>query len=229
MALGGGLAASGSGTEPDFAYPPVSDYAAGMQAALAVVSALAGRGRGQAPDGPISLDVSMMESVLAWQAWPLSDALAAGPEASVRNTGPLSGATASYRLYATEDGRHVALGALEPKFWRAFCEAMGRPDWVDRHDDPMPQTALIAEVALAFQAQPLAHWIDVFEGVDCCFEPVWMPEEVVAHPHIAARGLLSVDGGAVKVALPMIVNGARAEPRAPVRDVSAADAIDAWS
>lgn len=235
MALGGGLAGSGSGAEPDFAWPPVSDYAAGMQAAMAVLAALAGRGRGRGPDGPVDLDVSMMESVLAWQAWPLSRALdrSDGPAdaggAAARRSDLLTGGAACYRLYRTGDGRHVALAALEAKFWAAFCTAMARPDWIGRKDEPMPQTALIAAVARRFAAQPLDHWIDVFDGVDCCFEPVWTPAEVVAHPQVVARGLLSREAEGIKIALPMLVGGRAAAPRPPVREVAADAAVAAWS
>jgi len=229
MALGGGLAGSGSGAEPDVAWPPVSDYASGMQAAIAVLAALAGRGLGRTAHGPVHLDVSMMESVLAWQAWPLSQALAAGRGGGTRQPDLLTGGRACYRLYRTADGRHVALAALEPKFWAEFCAAMGRPDWIDCQGEPMPQTALIAEVQLAFGAHPLAHWIAAFDGVDCCFEPVWTPEEVVAHPQIAARGLLSAGAEGVRIALPMLVDGASAGPRPPVREVAPEEAVAAWA
>lgn len=229
LALGGGLAGSGSGPEPDFAWPPVSDYASGMQAAMAVLATLAGRGRGRGPDGPVHLDVSMMESVLAWQAWPLSHALAPGRGVAERRRDVLTGGAACYRLYRTADGRHMALAALEAKFWAAFCTALGRPDWTGRQDEPMPQTALIAEVEQAFAAHPLAHWMAAFDGVDCCVEPVWTPQEVVAHPHIAARGLLSAGAEGVRIALPMLVDGASAGPRPPVRQMAADGAIAAWA
>ncbi|MEZ5507592.1 MAG: CoA transferase [Gammaproteobacteria bacterium] len=59
----------------------------------------------------------------------------------------LNGGAARYRTYQTADGFHVALGAVEPKFWQAFCDAAGHPEWIARMDEPLPQTALQQEVA----------------------------------------------------------------------------------
>lgn len=45
----------------------------------------------------------------------------------------LSGGDAGYGVYATADGRHMAVAPLEAKFWDVFCEALGRPEWKTRH------------------------------------------------------------------------------------------------
>ena len=67
--------------------------------------------------------------------------------APARSSTYLNGGVAYYQVYETKDGRHVMLGAIEPKFWRAFCLAAGRPDWVERQFESAPQQRLIAEVA----------------------------------------------------------------------------------
>jgi len=92
----------------------------------------------------------------------------------------LTGALACYRLYATADGRHLTVGALEPKFFRRLCELLGRPELTERQYDPQGQDALAAELAAAFAARPLDEWLALFDGEDVCVGPVWTREEAAA-------------------------------------------------
>lgn len=100
----------------------------------------------------------------------------------------LSGGAPCYGVYGTADGRHLAVGALEPKFWQALCEAVGRPDWAPRHWSNglavggAESMALRGELAELFAAEPLARWVACFEGVDACVTPVLRLEETVNHP-----------------------------------------------
>lgn len=97
----------------------------------------------------------------------------------------LAGGRACYRSYLTADGGAVSLGALEPKFWAAFCTAAGRPDLAPRQFDP-DQEALAAEVAALFRSRPLADWAALAaETPDACLYPVLRPEQV---PPPAAAG-----------------------------------------
>jgi crotonobetainyl-CoA:carnitine CoA-transferase CaiB-like acyl-CoA transferase len=100
----------------------------------------------------------------------------------------LNGALPCYGLYATADGRWLAVGALEHKFWRTACDGFQRPEWADRHwhRGLMPNSpesnALRDEVATLVASRPLAHWAQVFETVDACVTPVLSLEEAQAHP-----------------------------------------------
>ncbi|MBI3113137.1 MAG: CoA transferase [Rhodospirillales bacterium] len=153
IASTGAYAASGPADKPAMAWPPAADYASALQAALTITGALAARartGRGA------FLDVSLAESMLAWQAWGMTAATTGQPPRRGENL--LNGGAAYYQIYETKDHRFVTLGALETHFWRNFCDAMGHPEWTARQHEPMPQRALIAEVAAAIAAKPLAHW-----------------------------------------------------------------------
>lgn len=103
----------------------------------------------------------------------------------------LNGVLPCYNLYATQDGRHLAVGALEFKFWKAACEVFGRPDWVARHwqRGQLPGSsdcaALRAEVAQLVASQPLAVWSERFAQADACITPVLTLEEAQAHPLFA--------------------------------------------
>ncbi len=91
----------------------------------------------------------------------------------------LTGGLASYRMYATADGRWLTVGALEPKFFRRLCELIGRPELAERHTDP-DQEALAAELAETLAARPLAAWLEVFDGEDVCAGPVATLAEAAA-------------------------------------------------
>jgi alpha-methylacyl-CoA racemase len=109
----------------------------------------------------------------------------------------LSGGAPCYGAYRCADGRFMAVGALELKFWRALCVALERPDWAERHwslglvPGSAASMALRAEVAGVFLAQPMAHWARHFEAVDACVTPVLRLDELDAHPVHAAGQLES--------------------------------------
>lgn len=100
----------------------------------------------------------------------------------------LCGGAPCYGAYRCADGRFMAVGALEMKFWRALCEALGRPEWIERHwsrglvPGSAESMALRAEVAAVFASQPMPHWAALFEAVDACVTPVLRLDELAAHP-----------------------------------------------
>ena len=91
----------------------------------------------------------------------------------------LTGGLACYRIYATADGRHLTVGALEPKFFRRLCELLDRVDLADRQYDE-DQDALAAELASIFATRSLADWLAHFGDEDVCVGPVWTREEAAA-------------------------------------------------
>ncbi len=228
MALSGGLATSGTAGRPVFAHPPTADFAGAMQAAMTVLAVLLRRGR----DGRgAHIDVSLSETVLGWQAMVLTGARRAGfaPE---RGKALLTGGAACYGIYETADKRFVALGALEEKFWVSFCTAMGQPEWIARQNGALPQEGLIAEVAAEFRRAPLSAWVERLSAVDCCFQPVLEPGEVPDDPHIRARGLVQETASPdarVEVLFPAFFDGQAPASRAPLRELSAEEIMDAWS
>lgn len=214
MALTGGLAVSGTAEEPVMTFPPLADHAGAMQAASAILAALLRRertGRGA------QLDISLYETALSWQYLALTPSRRTGT-AIGRETQILNGGAAYYRVYRCADGRFAALGAIEPKFWQAFCDYVGRPDWIARQGEALPQTALVEEVAALFKTQPLAHWTALLEPADCCFEPVLPPQVVPDLAHVRARGLLTEPGGGlVEMLFPALLDG---QPQAPRRELA---------
>lgn len=218
VSMTGGLSASGTADTPTITYPPMADHAGAMQAVVTILGALIARDRGR---GGAFLDVSLSESLLSWQ----------GPGLTVpqpRGEGVINGGLASYQIYQTADGRFVSLSPLEPKFWVNFCTAVGRTDWISRQLEPLPQSALIADVAALFAAQPLSHWEVLLEGVDCCYQAVLDYAEVPGHPHTQARGLVRESTGFIDVLFPAYVDGQPPSGRMPLRESDAETVVAEW-
>ena len=83
----------------------------------------------------------------------------------------LTGGLACYRLYETEDGRHLTVAALEPVFFRRLTELLGRPELAERQFDG-DQEALASELAAILETRPLAEWLELFDAEDVCVGPV---------------------------------------------------------
>lgn len=152
---------------------PMADLTGGMMAALGILMALESRHR--TGSGQL-VDVSMMASSQALMVLEWGTILA--QRAADDGGGRLRGGLARYNLYETRDARYIAVGALEQKFWRAFCLAMGHPEWEER-DDPMPQTVLIEEIQSVFHGKTLLEWTPVFANPEACCSPVERFDEAI--------------------------------------------------
>lgn len=229
VAAAGVLGLTGPADAPTMGHPPVADYAAALQSVVAILGALIGRGRS---GKGAYLDVAMADCVLAWQSQALTalSRASGGEGVPARGANLLTGGAACYRVYRTKDGRFVSLGAIEEVFWRNFCEAAGRSEWVARQLEPMPQNGLIKDVAAFFAAHDRAHWDNHFAAVDCCYHPVLDVDEIAAHPQNMARALIVPDAalGGTSVLLPFWSEGHPPENRTPLREADAADVIAGW-
>lgn len=226
MALTGGLAASGTAERPVMTFPPLADHAGAMLAVQGVLAALVRRGR---TGKGARLDISLSEAALAWMGGVLTTGHRGG--ACRREDDIINGGAAFYRVYRTRDGRFVALGAIEEKFWRAFCLAVGRTEWIHRQFEPMPQNDLIAELEALFLTQGRDEWAALLAPADCCFEPVLEPAEVPAHPQCKARGLVQVGtdrDDVAEVLLPVLLDGARPLCRRPFQEQDALAVLAGW-
>ncbi|HSI98516.1 MAG TPA: CoA transferase [Gaiellaceae bacterium] len=99
----------------------------------------------------------------------------------------LTGGLACYRIYATADGRHLTVGALEPKFFQRLCEVVERPELAERHYDTN-QEALAEELSAIFATRSLVDWLEIFDGEDVCVGPVWTREEAAAELGFVPEG-----------------------------------------
>jgi len=212
VALAGALPPVGADSLPD---TPLADCAGGLFAALAILGALHGRAR----DGRgCFIDLALVDAVMPLQILALA-ALSAAGAPPPPGEGLLNGGAAYYHVYDTSDGHRVTLGAIEAKFWRAFCAAAGRPEWQPRHDEPLPQRALITEVESMFRELTLAECERRFGRADCCFAPAAELAQAIASPHMRSRGLVQrTADGDYQPLFPALVDGEPPAPRPPVRE-----------
>lgn len=195
LALSGVLGLSGAGPgEPPHPLPvQLADLGGGaLWAAVGILAALlaarrTGRGR--------HLDVSLCEGALSFLL-PEFGQLDAGAPAPVRGQELLTGGAACYGVYRTACGRYLAVGALEPKFWLAFNQALGRAaDPAELLAPPAEQARIRQEIQDILGRRSRDEWEQIFAGVDACVEPVLDLQEVRQHPLHQARGLFFSTAG----------------------------------
>ena len=148
---------------------------------------LALRARDQSGQGAF-IDIAMTDTMFtfAWYALALGQASGKFPRPGEL---PLVGGSPRYQLYPTKDGRIIACGALEQKFWLAFTTAIGlAAEFVKDARDPQATRAAVAQLIAARSA---GEWKQIFAQADCCVTIVTPLAEAVRDPHFVARGLFA--------------------------------------
>jgi crotonobetainyl-CoA:carnitine CoA-transferase CaiB-like acyl-CoA transferase len=177
-----------SGGPPALSNLQVADLLGGaMNASTGILAALFGASR----TGKGShVDVAMTEGSLAHNIFALH-AIETMGHTKPRGDDLLTGGVPCYGVYATQDGRYVAVGALEGKFWRALCEALDRPDLVaGQLATGRAGAAVRQQLAAIFAQQSQAHWIERLAGIECCVTPVLSLDETLADPQVRARDMI---------------------------------------
>jgi alpha-methylacyl-CoA racemase len=165
--------------------PLLADIAGGTYPAIINIL-LALRQRDQTGEG-CHLDIAMADGTLPFAWYGLASGDAAGKIYPRGGEGLLTGQSPRYALYPTRDGRFLAVGALEDKFWRIVCETLALPKrFRDDIANPSATRTLIASI---IAGQSAAHWHSVFAPLDCCCTIVATLTEALADPHLQQRGL----------------------------------------
>ncbi len=198
------LGRPGVGPAPWTALP--GDVAGGTWPAVAGILAAALQ-RHQTGVGQF-IDIGMADGALFLNALAATQALHGGGSL-LPGQGVLGGGSA-YDHYRTADGRYLAVGALEPKFYALFLQAIAREDLADLPmDSDAEVTTLKFEIAATLVSRDLAHWRQVFDQVPCCVEAVESTEEALRLPQFVARGAV--------VDLPVVGGGTSRQLASPVR------------
>jgi alpha-methylacyl-CoA racemase len=200
IALSGALHASGrAGAPPTPPMNLVGDFGGGgMMMAFGMVAALLNarlNGRGQVIDCAMVDGASLlMSATYAYRA--------RGVWRDERGTNLLDSGAHFYDCYETADGRHVAIGSIEPQFYaklRAKLGIVADPEF-DAQRDPKQWPRLKEKLAAVFRQKTLADWTELFEGSDACFSPVLTMAEAPLHEHNVFRGTFVDVHGAVQPA-----------------------------
>ncbi|MGE8150244.1 CaiB/BaiF CoA transferase family protein [Pseudomonas vancouverensis] len=229
IALSGVLSSIGpAGGRP---VPPlnlVGDYGGGgMLLALGVLAALVNvqrGGAGQVVDAAMTEGAAQLGSVI----WGL---LAGGHWQEQRGSNLLDGGAPWYDTYETLDGRYMAIGPIESRFYGQMLEVLGLCDAdLPKQHDRSGWPRLREAFTTAFRSRTRAQWVEAFDGSDACVAPVLELAEASQHPHSVARGsFIEVDGVVQPVPAPRFLGTPSAQPKpAPERGGQGADALRDW-
>lgn len=211
-----GLLAGNQHTAPQMPLAQIADIAGGSyMAVIGCLSALYARqqtGKGQ------WVDVAMMDGAMPLAIntmmyyWATQQPLA-------REESLLSGGLINYNLYACQDGKYVALGTLEPKFWGQFCEVVQKPEWKSRMIATTPEQKKLftEEIQALFKTQPQAYWVALGLKHDLLINAVYETAEIENDPHVQARKMVVETVhptlGAIKgVGVPLKFSNTEAQP-----------------
>jgi crotonobetainyl-CoA:carnitine CoA-transferase CaiB-like acyl-CoA transferase len=164
----------------------IADMVGGLNAAIGILMALVARsrtGRGQ------SIDISITDGMLAMMpvALLMRRLLGASPR---RGDGMLAHRYACYNTYATRDGRYLAVGCVEARFWENLCRFLEIPDLIPLQYDEARREEIIATLRRVFRSKTLDAWMTAMEGHDLCCEAVRTLDEAIAHPVFKKRQML---------------------------------------
>jgi len=202
----------------------VGDFGGGgLLLAMGLLAALyerAGSGRGQV------VDASMVDGA-ALLTTQLHGMHAAGLWGNERGANTLDGGAPFYDTYRTSDGRYMAVGAIEQRFWAELLHVLDLdgeplPDRANQDNWPVVREILATRIATRTRDE----WAKLAEGTDACLTPVLSPWEAAAHPHNAARGTFVPVGGVVQPApAPKFTRTPPARPTPPSPTGSDTDAV----
>lgn len=198
IAVSGSLHGLGrAGGPPQLPQNLLGDFAGGS--AYLVIGVLAAlleartSGQGQVVDAAIVDGAAHLNAMLA-------GLIAGGAWREERGHNLLDSGAPFYDVYETADGRHMAVGAIEPQFYAELLEGLGLVDTAPDRSDPGNWAALREAIAARFRQRTQQEWTGVFEGTDACVSPVLPLTEASRHPHLAARHTYVDRGGVVQPA-----------------------------
>lgn len=198
IAVSGSLHGLGrAGGPPQFPQNLLGDFAGGS--AYLVIGVLAAlleartSGQGQVVDAAIVDGAAHLNAMLA-------GLIAGGAWREERGHNLLDSGAPFYDVYETADGRHMAVGAIEPQFYAELLEGLGLVETAPDRSDPGNWAALREAIAARFRQRTQQEWTGVFEGADACVSPVLPLTEASRHPHLAARHTYVDRGGVVQPA-----------------------------
>jgi len=157
--------------------------------------------------------------------------LAGGLLREERAANLLDGGAPFYDLYETADGRHLAVGALEPQFYDELVAGLGIADTAPDRNDPANRPERRRLISDAVRRRTQAEWVEVFDGTDACVAPVLPMTEAFGHPHLAARGtFVDRDGMTQPAPAPRFSRTAPTLTTAPPANAGqdTRDALRAW-
>ncbi|MBQ6370697.1 MAG: CoA transferase [Firmicutes bacterium] len=197
-----------AGSGPSLMNFQIADIAAGsLHSVIGILAAVYSReqtGQGQ------FVDVAMMDGCVPFNSLDGADFLVSGRQP--QREGELLNGGCMYDYYETSDGGYMSVGSLEPKFWAAFCRAIGREDLISGTVRPEDTSKVKEEIREIFRSKTRAEWTEIFSDADACVQPVMdLKEALLEDEQIRAREMV------VEVDLPLHENVKVRQMATPVR------------
>ncbi len=165
---------------------PIADTAGTFNATIALLAALYGKksnGNGQ------YIDIALTDSAILFQALSMGAFGFSGENPQMSNE-TLASKYAYYDVYEAKDGKYLAFGNVEEKFWSEFLKAIDREDLMkDMHAEEPRQSEVKAEITAVVKTKTVSEWMDLLKDYDVCITPVNNYAEALQDPHVKSRGL----------------------------------------
>jgi crotonobetainyl-CoA:carnitine CoA-transferase CaiB-like acyl-CoA transferase len=188
LGVAGVASLTGEPNQPKLMGVQVADIGGGgLNAALAILMAIIARintGEGQ------YIDVAMLDGAMTWLAFAFPRYWAS-KEVPVRENDLLTGGRPGYGIYKTEDNKFIAIGALEPKFWRTLCITIDRDDLIDAQQPTGKKKQEITEILKkVILTKTRDEWFELSKQTDICISPVYELDEIAMDPQVQAREMI---------------------------------------
>ncbi len=167
----------------------LADIAGGsLQSVIGILMALYAREKHPERIGQY-IDIAMTDGMIGFHALPYFLVKQTG-KAQKRSNTMLSHRYGCYNTYETADGRYVAIGAVENRFWKKLCEVLGKPEYGKAQYDENVREEIIAWLRETFLKKPLSKWDNLLSDLEVCYAPVQTMEEVFEDEHFLERSLV---------------------------------------
>ena len=190
LGYSGVLASTGEQTgKPVIPGIPIGDMAGGgLATAMSILAAIVGRertGRGQ------YIDVAQTDVLTSLNVRNIAEVLAQKKGRTARPV-DLRGFSLCYNTYRTSDGKFIAFGPVEQKFWENFCRTVNRKSWISNHLLGYKDESRAAEeLKKLFAEKTRNEWEAIFKNVESCLTPVLSPDETLEDEHLKKRGMIT--------------------------------------
>lgn len=224
IAVAGILNAIGSADKPSIPLNLIGDFAGGS--CFLLIGLLAALFQPRSERKRVLIDAAMVDGASVLMSL-IYSRLHLGQWRDERAVNPLDGGRPWYDTYPTKDGRRMAVGALEPRFYANLTAVLGLSDLPSR-EDSNHWPAIRRAFEDAFATRTRDEWADVFQGTDACVSPVLDMTEAISSPHLSTRGTFLQHHGEVIPAPAPVFNGCRFSPAQPAVFSEALEAVASW-
>ena len=184
---------------------PFADLAGAIFTALTVAAGM--KGASQTGAGAY-IDLGMSDTVVSLLTLHFAQMFQAGKPPSLADA-YLLGGHSCYAVYRAADGKHLTIGALEPKFWESLCQALGRPEYAAQQHEPEMREKILADFRAVFATRTRDEWVEALSAADVPVGAVKTLDEVHRSEQAEARGLFHQRvAGMKEVAFPAEIHGA---------------------